>query len=365
MKDIFKLSLTLALICAIAGASLAATYSVTSKIIAERQQAELNRALGELLPDADKFEEVTKEDIRYYLATKAGKNVGAIMLSAGGGYGGPINLLVSIDMSGKVRAVRVTEHRETAGIGNKVEEASFLRQFVDKTPADKLAVGQDIQTVSGATISARGVTAGVKNALQGFEVHLLGLEAPSETFDLSKVKDGVYKSEAGGFKSAIKVEVTVAAGKITKVRVVHGDTPEVADYAADVVAQRIVDKQNWKVDAVSGATITSDAIMEAVKSAIPEPGVVDVSAVPDGKYIGEGPGLFGPIKVEVSVATGKITAIKVVTHKETDYIANPAFAELTTSMISKQSVKVDTVSNATISSQGFIEAVYNALTGTK
>ena len=75
MRDIIKLSLTLALICAVAGAALAATNSVTSKIILERQQQELTNALGELLPEADKFEEVSVEGVAYYLASKGGNTV--------------------------------------------------------------------------------------------------------------------------------------------------------------------------------------------------------------------------------------------------------------------------------------------------
>lgn len=267
MRDILKLSLTLALICAVAGAALAATNSVTSKIIQERQQLELQRSLGELLPDADQFEEVSAEGVTYYIGTKAGKAAGAIMVSAGNGYGGPVNVLVSIAMSGQIRAVRLNGHRETVGIGDKVENPQFLGQFVNKTPADKVTIGQDVNAVSGATITSRGVAAGVRLALANFQIHLMGVAAPADDFDISKVKDGVYTGEAPGYKSAIKVEVTISAGRITKVNVTHKDTPEIADDAVVIVAQRIVDKQHYQVDVLSGATFTSEGIIQAVREA--------------------------------------------------------------------------------------------------
>lgn len=361
MRDILKLSLTLALICAVAGAALAATQSVTSKVIMERQQAELTKALGELLPEADKFEEVEAEGVKYFVATKADKPVGAVMLAAGTGYGGPVNLLVSIDVNAKVQTVRVGDNKETAGIGTKVtQNTSFLAQFINKSPTDKLTVGQDINAVSGATITSRAVTAGVKQALANFQVHLMGLAAPSDEFDLSKVKDGVYKGEAPGYKNPIQVEVTVAAGRITEVKVTHRDTPEIADDAKDIISKRIIEKQHYQVDAVSSATFTSNGIMEAVKNAIPDTSI-KINLIADGDYLGEGTGYKGPIKVKVTVADGKVTKIEVLEQRETEEIAEAAFDEVPKRVIDKQSVKVDITTSATFTSNGLIEAITNAL----
>ena len=360
MRDILKLSLTLALICAVAGAALAATNSVTSKIILERQQLELQRSLVELLPDADQFEEVDAEGVIYFVGTKAGSVVGAIMVSAGTGYGGPVNVLVSIAMSGEIRTVRINGHRETVGIGDKVEDPQFLGQFVNKTPADKVTIGQDVNAVSGATITSRGVAAGVRLALANFQVHLMGMAAPTDDFDLSKVKDGIYTAEAPGYKAPIQVEVTVAAGRITKVNVTHTDTPEIADEAVPVVAQRIIDKQTYAVDVYSGATFTSDGIKEAVKAAIPDTNL-NISALADGEYVGEGQGYKPAIKVKVTVADGKVTRVEVLSHQETEYVSDPAFEQVPAAVISKQTVKVDLVSGATFTSEGLIEAITNAL----
>jgi electron transport complex protein RnfG len=273
MKEVFKLSVTLALICAIAGAALAATHSVTSVVIAERKQAELQRALGDLLPAADRFEETTRDGVTFFLATKDGKPVGAIMQSAGSGYAGPINLLVAVDMSGAAQGVRITGHRETPGIGDRVAAPAFLRQFTGKTARDPLAVGGDVQAISGATLSVRGVTAGVRNALLMFGQHVLGAAppVPVDRFvrDLATIPDGEYQGEGSGLFGPIRVLVTVKSGRVESVRVLaHQDTPEYANPAFVELAKAVIREQDPEVDAVSGATGSSEGFVSAVIDAL-------------------------------------------------------------------------------------------------
>ncbi|MFW6270683.1 MAG: FMN-binding protein, partial [Bacillota bacterium] len=76
-----------------------------------------------------------------------------------------------------------------------------------------------------------------------------------------------------------------------------------------------------------------------------------------------GEGMHGDIKVEVAVEEGNITDIEVVEHSETEDIAEPAFEELIEDMKENQEVEVDTVSSATLSSEGLIEAVKDAVKG--
>ncbi len=363
MRDIIKLSLILALICAVAGAALAATHSVTSPIVEERRGKELVTALGALLPEADAFEPISPADgPMYYLGTKAGKPVGAVMLAAGRGYAGLVNLLVAIDMSGVVRAVKVTDHRETAGIGDKVETSAFLGQFVGKATLDKITVGQDIAAVSGATVTSRAVAAGVRNALAAHKVHVLGMAAPTDDFDLAKVKDGVYKgTSTEGYKDRIDVEVTIEGGKIVSVRVTYqNDTPGLAEYAVEDVTKLIVARQHWQVDATSGATFTSNGIMQAVRNAIPDT-KLRIENIVDGTYEGRGEGYKSTIRVGVTVMDGKITAIVILEENESPYVSDPAFAELPPAIIRAQSVEVDAVSSATATSVGIIQAVTDAL----
>ncbi|HPT35742.1 MAG TPA: FMN-binding protein, partial [Bacillota bacterium] len=86
----------------------------------------------------------------------------------------------------------------------------------------------------------------------------------------------------------------------------------------------------------------------------------------DGEYEGTGNGLFGPIKVSVTMEGGKIVDIKVLEHRETAGISDPAFKRVPQDIIEKQSLEdIDTIAGATFTSEGIIEAVKNALQGSK
>ncbi len=358
MRDLLKLSLTLALVCAIAAASLAFTNAVTQPIIAQSQEREFIKSMQRLLPDAERFEEVVEEDVRYFVAWDGSETVGAVVVGEGGGYGGTMQVLVGIDAEGKVKDIGVTEHEETIGIGTRALQPSFLGQFLGKTTESKLVPGKDVDLIQGATISSRAVTTIVSKAMAAYQTYVVG--TADDGFDLAKVADGVYVGTAQGFKNPVEVEVTVQGGKITAVKAKHKDTPEVADEAATEIPKRIVAGQNWKVDAVAGATVTSDAIMEAVKAAIPDTSL-KIDAVADGTYTAEGEGFNGPVKVSVEVAGGKVLSIKVISHKETEYVSDPAFDGIPAAVIEKQTVEVDTVSGATYTSEALIEAITKAL----
>ena len=83
------------------------------------------------------------------------------------------------------------------------------------------------------------------------------------------LKDGVYEGSGSGFKGTTTVQVTVENGSITNVQTVStGDDKPYYNRAFSSVVQQIVSTQNASVDAVSGATFSSNGIMEAVANAI-------------------------------------------------------------------------------------------------
>jgi fumarate reductase flavoprotein subunit len=88
--------------------------------------------------------------------------------------------------------------------------------------------------------------------------------------DAPAFKDGTYEGSAPGFKGDVEVKVTVAGGKITKVEITkHGDTPGVSDPAIQQLPGKIVEKQGTEgIDAVSGATKTSEGILAAAAAAL-------------------------------------------------------------------------------------------------
>lgn len=83
----------------------------------------------------------------------------------------------------------------------------------------------------------------------------------------------------------------------------------------------------------------------------------------DGTYEGVGAGLNGEISVEVVVTEGKISAVNVLEHEETEGISDEALVEVPKTIVEKNSTEVDGVAGATYTSDGIKEAVTNALEG--
>lgn len=187
-----RLGITLMMVCAVAAAGLAATYAVTWPVIQEQQRRKVleeNKELLKLFPgfkgDLTEKKEILEaarkefgELESVFELTSAGERVGVAIKLASKGYGGPIKVAVGVDAEGKVAGVLVLDASgETSGIGSKVAEAegaSFREQFKGKTAADALQVSKDVDAISGATISSRGVTGGVKNVLTVYESYLKG-----------------------------------------------------------------------------------------------------------------------------------------------------------------------------------------------
>ena len=118
------------------------------------------------------------------------------------------------------------------------------------------------------------------------------------------------------------------------------------------VRETIIAEQSLTVDTVSGATVSSRAIIAAVKNAL---------GFADGTYTGKGQGFKSEIVVEVEVKDGKIASITIVSQDETPIISDAAYAAIPEAIIAAQSTDVDTVSGATGTSKGIIAAVNNAL----
>lgn len=93
------------------------------------------------------------------------------------------------------------------------------------------------------------------------------VEKPNDEFKIPE--DGTYNGKAKGFSGDIEVEVDVEGGKITSVKVLKEDeTPEIGGAVKNTISERIVEANSVNIDGVSGATITTDAIKEAVKNAL-------------------------------------------------------------------------------------------------
>ncbi|HHW91702.1 MAG TPA: RnfABCDGE type electron transport complex subunit G [Firmicutes bacterium] len=372
MREAVRLSLILMVICAITGAALAVTYAQTRPIIEEREAQALERSLQELLPAADRFEpqgEGEEENKVYYRGYKGQEEVGAVALFTQGGYGGDIRMMLGVEQSGKITGLQILEHSETPGLGARITEDWFVSQFAGRNVNDQLAIGQDLDAITGATISSRSVAGGVKLIAGEINNEFLGAGRPG--IDISRVPNGTYQGEAQGFGGKTRVEVEVKDGRLVEVRIVENhDTAGISDAAIERIPQRMVEEQRVEVDTVSGATFSSQGIIEAVINALQEfaapaegGGGADLSSLPDGTYTGSGMGFSGPLEVEVTVAGGKITEIKVLSHSDSPGVSDAAIAKIPERIIEEQQVEVDVVTGASFTSRGIIEAVGDALAG--
>ena len=297
----------------------------------------------------------------------------------GTGFAGPIKV-----------AVTIKDHTITAiEILSKSDDAAFFTRA--KAMIDRILEKQslDVDTVSGATYSSRGILRAVKNALTGErdDGKTVADERKKEDTDLETVeesgswKDGIYYGSGTGFGGTIKVAVSVQDGRIVSIEI-QSASGEGSSYLsqAKAVIDRIISQQSLNVDTVSGATYSSRGIIRAVRNALTgatddgtlgkeeeeqeEPEELEDIKEPDawldGVYTGSGSGFGGDVKVEVTVQDGKIASIKVLSHKDGSSYMSKAKSVINR-IISKQTTNVDTVSGATFSSQGIIKAVRNAL----
>ncbi len=174
-KDLIKITLNLVVIYLVGGFILAFVYANASpKIFKNAEEAE-KKALKLLMPDADTVAKMGDWSIhdkhaKYFIAKKGGETIGYVIQSFGKGYSSYINTFVATDKDFKVQKINILGHAETPGLGDEIETDWFKNQFKDKS-IDHLKVikgetKEDIQAISGATISSRAVTEdAVKNGV--------------------------------------------------------------------------------------------------------------------------------------------------------------------------------------------------------
>lgn len=186
---------------------------------------------------------------------------------------------------------------------------------------------------------------------------------------------GSYTASAKGFGGDVTVTVTVDANSVTDVEITGADeTPTVGGAALEELTKQVKEAGSSEIDGVSGATLTSNAVKEATESALEEAkGSSATSAevnLTDGTYTATatsyaekyGLATEGTMKMEVVVKDNKIESIDVPESTDTDVIGQMAFPILSEEVVTSQSLDVDTVSGATVSSNAFMTALKDCLT---
>ncbi len=178
---------------------------------------------------------------------------------------------------------------------------------------------------------------------------------------------GTYTGSAQGFGGEINVTVTVDKGSITEVKAEGAnETENIGGEALKELSTKIVEKNSTDVDKISGATYTCDGLISAVNSALSLAKGEEQAekVVSDGKYTVEVIGHEGKMIVTTMFKDEKITSVDVVSHDETQGIGTYATERMPGRIVEAQSINVDTVTGATISSnavkQGVSKAIENA-----
>ncbi|OXZ26380.1 FMN-binding domain-containing protein [Finegoldia magna] len=301
------------------------------------------------------------------------------------GYGGDFKVKIKIK-NGELSAINVVTNNETP---EYYEKASvIIAQILEKG-------NTDVDSISGATISSEAIKNAVRDALHkaGSKKETPKLAQKTQKPNTPNVatkglKDGVYEASSNGYGGRLAVRVTVKNGKLTNIDVIsNNETPSYFNRASSVI-DRILSTGSVNVDSVAGATISSNAIKQAVSKALAQAGSkekakiskvnpnvksgkksirnlvgkisVGSKQIKDGQYIGTAQGFNGPIKVRVTVKEGSIAKIEILSHHDD----NPYFqraSRVISKILGKPGKSVDTVSQATYSSRGIINAVNNAL----
>lgn len=173
-----------------------------------------------------------------------------------------------------------------------------------------------------------------------------------------------YTGTARGFGGDVTVTITLADGKITECTAVGNDeTPGIGSNAIEQLPAAIVAAGSADVDGVTGATFTSDAVKAAVRAALDQAnGKTAAAAFAAGTYRVSAMGCNGLIELDVTLGETTIEAITVVSEKETIGIGDEAIEKVAGDIVAYQTLDVDTVSSATLSSNAVKSAVADALT---
>ena len=247
---------------AVLAAVLLVTLPGTVPVLAEVPQRLEMAAVEEETP-ADSVEEIAEEE-EPLLPYADGVYTGSSR-----GYGGTVQVQVTME-GGHITDVQILRAKQ--------ETSSFLRRAKRLLKTVLQEQTWEVDAVSEATYTSRGILGAIKNALTGEVVNnpLPPQPKPAEPLveevfeEPSAYLDGVYTATAEGFGGPITVQVTITGDTITDITIVShdGETTSYFAKARSVVSAILESGTPTGVDAVSGATYSSTGILNAVKQAL-------------------------------------------------------------------------------------------------
>ena len=174
-EDIIKPVGVLLAICIIIPLALSVTNKVTAKKIAELENENSKKNMQSLV-SADDFEKCSDGGIEYYTAIKGGDTAAYIFTESAKGYGGDVSVMTAVKPDGTVAGVAILDvSGETPGLGQNAAKESFFSQYIGLKKGVSVlkngakAENNEVDAVTGATITSTAVTRAVNKALGDFE----------------------------------------------------------------------------------------------------------------------------------------------------------------------------------------------------
>jgi electron transport complex protein RnfG len=178
MKEIIKLGIILLVISMVASSALAYTYEITLPKITEQRALASEAARMAVFPDAETFEAVDEGTLNniigsaplikeLFFAKIGSENVGFVFKATPSGFGGPIEVIVGMDIEGNITGMRIGSHTETPGLGTNAALPYFYDQYNGRSLVNEILVSKaassetEILAITGATITSQAVTDGV------------------------------------------------------------------------------------------------------------------------------------------------------------------------------------------------------------
>ena len=175
---------------------------------------------------------------------------------------------------------------------------------------------------------------------------------------------GTYTAAIAGQNGPVKVEVTTSADKILSVKIVdQKETEGIGSKAVAALPAEIVKAQSANVQSIAGASVSSAAIKKAVQECLNQAQGKKAAplALKNGTFEGKAYGNNGWLTVEVTIKDNKITDIKTPGQRETKYLGDTAIREIGKDVLQYQTLNVDNVAGATVTSTALKTAIAQAI----
>ncbi len=140
--------------------------------------------MHKVFPEAQSFQKVASSPVIYEGRTQnqngIEEKIGYVVIGRAAAYGGPIEMVTGINLQRKIVGTVIAAHKDTPSFIDKIIDQKYLEKFKGKDITDPLSINQDIDSISGATISSRGIAKAVSEGSHAVARGQFGLDVKDE-----------------------------------------------------------------------------------------------------------------------------------------------------------------------------------------